>query len=68
MERVLGFGKQDLRQLRMCVTCANLTVRNFPATVEKLRAKLKLRDGGSDYLFATTLNDQSHVLIRCEAV
>ena len=37
---------------------ANLTVRNFPATVAELRKRLKLAEGGGTYLFATTLADE----------
>lgn len=59
----LGFGKQDLRRLRSLTAQANLTVRNFPSTVDALRRKLKLREGGNDYLFATTLADGAHALI-----
>ena len=44
---------------------ANLTVRNFPATVAELRKRLKLAEGGDTYLFATTLADERKVLIRC---
>lgn len=43
---------------------ANLTIRNFPETVTNLRKKLKLREGGSDYLFACTLQDESKALIH----
>lgn len=68
VECVFGFGKQDLKQLRSLIASANITIRNFPASVDKLRAKLKLRDGGSHFLFATTLFNQSHVLILCESV
>ena len=68
VENVFGFGKQDLKQLRRQIACANITVRNFPTTVDKLRAKLKLHDGGNHYLFATTLHNQSHVLILCETL
>jgi hypothetical protein len=46
---------------------ANLTVRNFPATVAELRKRLKLAEGGGTYLFATTLADEKKVLIRCQA-
>ncbi|MDD6537666.1 MAG: hypothetical protein PUF26_00900, partial [Bacteroidales bacterium] len=42
---------------------ANLTLRNFPGTTEALRKKLKLKDGGDTYLFATTLQDGKHVLL-----
>ena len=43
----------------------SVTIRNFPATVAELRKRLKLREGGSRYLFATTLSDGSHALLRC---
>lgn len=42
---------------------ANITVRNFPMGVAELRKRLKLKEGGDDYLFATTLADGTHVLI-----
>ena len=45
---------------------ANLSVRNFPATVAELRRQLKLSEGGSVYLFATTLADGSRTLLRGE--
>ena len=38
---------------------------HFPTSVADLRKKLKLREGGDTYLFATTLSDGSHALIRC---
>lgn len=46
------------------VTRANLTVRNFPTGAETLRHKLKLKDGGTDTLFACTLWDESLALIH----
>lgn len=60
-----GFGKKELRTLLGGISSANLTVRNFPATVAELRKKLHLREGGNVYLFATTLEDGSHALVRC---
>jgi hypothetical protein len=42
---------------------ANLTVRNFPATTQELRSRLRLKEGGDTYLFATTLADKQKVLI-----
>lgn len=45
---------------------ANLTVRNFPATVEELRKKLKIKEGGDCYLFATTLLNGDKRLLVCE--
>lgn len=61
-----GFGKKELKTLLQDVDKANLTVRNFPASVADLRKKLKLKEGGEVYLFATTLANGEKVLIRGE--
>lgn len=60
-----GTGRRDLRVLLSGLTKANITVRNFPATVAELRKRWKLRDGGDTYLFATTLATGCHCLIAC---
>ncbi len=65
VQAVCGFSKKELRDLRSATAQANLTVRNFPATVADLRRKLKLKEGGDIYLFATTLKDGSHRLVVC---
>ena len=65
VEAVSGFGKKELKDFLQGMEKANLTIRNFPATVAELRKRLKLREGGSCYLFATTLSDGSHALLRC---
>jgi hypothetical protein len=54
-----------LRAMLAGVTKANITVRNFPTSVAELRKKLRLAEGGDVYLFATTVADGSHRLIRC---
>lgn len=65
---VSGFGKKDLKVLLEGVEKANLTLRNFPSSVAELRKKLKLKEGGDTYLFATTLASGEKVLIRGEKV
>ncbi len=60
---VSSFGKKEMRALLGDVQKANLTVRNFPATVAELRKRLKLAEGGDIYLFATTLADERKVMI-----
>ena len=59
-----GFGKKELKTFMKGLEKANLTVRNFPTTVAELRKKLKLKEGGDTYLFATTLNNGEKVLIK----
>ena len=63
---VAGFSKNELKMLLGDLKRANLTVRNFPDTVQQLRKRLKLSEGGDIYLFATTLADGRRVLVRCE--
>lgn len=65
IEDSCSFAKKDLKRMLEGLSQCNLTVRNFPASVAELRKRLKLREGGDCYLFATTLSDGSHALLRC---
>jgi len=59
------FAKRKLKALLAGLSKANLSVRNFPLGVAELRRRLHLGEGGDDYLFATTLADGQHALVRC---
>lgn len=59
------FSKSSIKRLTGNLKKANLTIRNFPTSVADLRKRLKLKEGGTDYLFATTLNNGKHALIKC---
>ncbi len=61
--RFSSMNKKELRKTLAGVERANITVRNFPMTVAELRKRLKLKDGGDVFLFATTLAQGEHVLI-----
>ncbi|SDE96362.1 hypothetical protein SAMN04487996_10862 [Dyadobacter soli] len=65
--KVAAVCKPDIREISQHIPGdkANITTRNFPAKPEELRKKWKLKDGGDHYLFATTLADQSKVVIVC---
>ena len=60
---ISNFSKASLKAFLKDMPQANLTIRNFPSTVADLRKRLKIKEGGSVYLFATTLSDGSHILI-----
>ena len=60
---VSTMNKQELKEKVMPIKQANISVRNFPMSVDALRKKLKLSEGGNTYLFATTLVDGSHILL-----
>ena len=66
VETVVTMNKKELKQALGGLKQANITVRNFPLTVAELRKRLKLSEGGSVYIFATTLADGNHVLIFCQ--
>lgn len=46
----------------------NVTTRNFPISVEDLRKKHKIKDGGTTYAFFTTNKDNEKVIVLCKKV
>ena len=56
------FNKKELKHHLQGITKANIATRNFPLSVAELRKRLKLKDGGDTYIFATTLSNEKHVL------
>lgn len=57
------FSKQGLKSLSASCPKANIATRNFPLSPEELRKKLRIADGGDDYIFATTLADKRRVMV-----
>jgi hypothetical protein len=65
---ISSMNKQDLRAALKGLERANISVRNFPLSVDQLRKKLKLKDGGDVYIFATTMADGGHRLFICRKI
>ena len=65
---ISSMNKRELKDALASVEKANIAVRNFPLTVDQLRKKLKLKDGGDVYLFATTEADGEHRLFICRKI
>lgn len=71
---ISGLGKREQRDFLAAAALrqgskrvrANLAVRNFPLSVDELRRRLKLAEGGSEYWFATTTEGEKHILLACE--
>lgn len=63
---VSSFNKKELKRHLSGITKANIATRNFPLSVAELRKRLKLKDGGETYIFATTLSNESHMLVITE--
>ena len=66
VKELVPFDKKSAKTLFKSLKQANLTTRNFPLTVSELRTQYKIKDGGETYIFATTLHDDSKVLIVCQ--
>ncbi|WP_240607737.1 THUMP-like domain-containing protein [Marixanthomonas spongiae] len=66
IEKVLPYSKKELKKAG--IAKANITIRNFPATVAALRKKHNIKDGGEIYLFFTTINPNKKVVLVCSKV
>lgn len=63
VERVTTMNKGELRKALVGIEKANIATRNFPLTVAELRRRLKIKDGGDVYIFATTTAEGEHLLL-----
>ena len=63
---ISSFNKKELRRSLSGIDKANLAVRNFPMSVADLRKRLKIKEGGNVYLFATTDAESNHLLFVCK--
>jgi len=61
IEHILPYNKKEIKKLAL--KKANITTRNFPETVQQIRKKLNIKDGGTIYLFFTTDIDGNKILI-----
>ena len=59
---VTTMNKKELKSALAGIDRANISVRNFPLSPEQLRKRLKIKDGGDIYLFATTTDEEEHVI------
>ncbi len=66
IENIIDYNKKELKKLSD--TKANITVRNFPENVDTIRKRFKIKDGGDDYLFFTTINKNQLKVIRCTRI
>ncbi|RFT33806.1 SAM-dependent methyltransferase, partial [Bifidobacteriaceae bacterium NR019] len=67
IENICSMNKREIKQTFADITHANIVTRNFPISVEALRKKLNLQDGGNTRIIATTDNNKNHILIRAVA-
>lgn len=63
---VLAFNKKVLK--KEAIKKANISTRNFPETVQQIRKKFGIKDGGNLYLFFTTNPKNQKIVMVCTKV
>ncbi|TYA58896.1 class I SAM-dependent methyltransferase [Formosa maritima] len=64
IEDILPYNKKVFKDRE--ITKANITTRNFPDSVNIIRKKLGIKDGGNKYIFATTNLENQKILLCCK--
>lgn len=65
IQNILEYNKTNMKSF-LENQKANITTRNFPETVENIRKKWKIKDGGNLYSFFTTDMTNSKIVLLCE--
>lgn len=68
IDNVCSLNKKEVKQYLHNIKQANITTRNFPLSVQELRKRTGLKDGGDIFIFATTLADERKVLLICKKI
>jgi len=66
VEACTTFNKKALKNFLSETEKTSLSVRNFPLSVAELRKKIKIKEGGETFLFATTLANGKHILLKAK--
>ncbi|WP_395047188.1 class I SAM-dependent methyltransferase [Flavobacterium sp.] len=67
IENVFEYNKNGMKQF-LQNTKANIATRNFPETVENIRKKWKISDGGDSYVFFTTNANNHKIVLICAKI
>jgi hypothetical protein len=64
LQQTIPYNKKNMMQVGL--SKANITIRNFPETVETVRKKWKIKDGGDIYCFFTTNEENQKIVLLCK--
>ena len=67
VEKVIGYSKNEMKS-ELANQQANITTRNFPDTVENIRKKWKIKNGGNLYCFFTTDKNDNKIVLICRKI
>lgn len=62
------YSRKKLKALLGKLGNAHIATRNFPESVASLRKQFKLKDGGENYLFFSTLEKEQKVMLFCKKI
>lgn len=65
---IAGNTKEDFKSLKLRFPKANISVRNYPLSVEEYKKKSGIKDGGDDYIFAFKVNDGNLINIVAKKI
>lgn len=63
--QTISYSKNEMKNI-LQGTKANITTRNFPDSVETIRKKWKINDGGNVYCFFTTDKNDNKIVLLCK--
>jgi hypothetical protein len=64
INHVISYSKMEMKSY-LSEKQANITIRNFPDSVESTRKKWKIKDGGNTYCFFTTDTNNNKIVLIC---
>ena len=67
IESYFEYNKHEMKEF-LQNTKANITTRNFPETVENIRKKWRINDGGNRYVFFTTDANNHKIVLICAKI
>ncbi|CAM3418126.1 class I SAM-dependent methyltransferase [Flavobacterium chungbukense] len=67
IQKVISYNKNEMKN-EILNKQANITTRNFPETVENIRKKWKIKNGGNLYCFFTTDVKDNKIVLICTKI
>jgi len=67
IQKVISYSKNEMKN-ELANQQANITTRNFPETVENIRKKWKIKNGGNLYCFFTTDVKDNKIVLICTKI
>ena len=67
IQHAIPYSKKEIK-IHLENSKQNITTRNFPETVELIRKKWKIKDGGNSYCFFTTDMNNDKIVLICTKI